>query len=151
MIAAGFSHLECAAAGERLTPYHLQAEIAATHISTQRHQDTPWARILELYDLLYDLQPTPVIALNRAIALGKAQGAAAGLAALQSMPLDESLERYPFLPTACGEFLRTLGREQEALSCFTRALELARTQPEQRFLERKLAQLRPRAERDPLS
>ena len=141
MISLGLMHLEQAAAGERLTPYHLQAEIAAIHVSAARPEDTPWRRILELYDLLRDMQPTAVVLLNRAIALGKIEGPAAGLAALKSIPRDESPERYPFLPAAEGEFLRNLGRTDEAAACFERALELARTQPERRFIGRKLADL----------
>ncbi len=142
MIGLGFRHLEQAASGERLTAYHLQAEIAAIHVSTVRPDDTPWQRILELYDLLRDLQPTAVVLLNRAIALGKVSGPAAGLAALKSIPPDDILERYPFLPTAEGEFLRALGRHDDAATCFARAFELARTEPEQRFIGRKLADLR---------
>jgi len=139
MISIGLLHLEQAAAGERLTPYHVQAEIAAIHAATADAEDTPWERILELYDLLRDMQPTAVVLLNRAIALGKISGPAAGLAALNGIPREEDLERYPFLPAAEGEFLGKLGRTAEAAACFEHALALARTQPERRFISRKLA------------
>jgi RNA polymerase sigma-70 factor, ECF subfamily len=142
LIARGLAHLERAAAGERLTPYHLQAEIAAIHVATAHPQDTPWQRILELYDLLREAQPTAVVLLNRAIALGKVNGPAAGLAALADIPCDASLQRYPFLATAEGEFLRGLGRSEDAEVSFARALKLARTEPEHRFVARKLAELR---------
>lgn len=142
MIAQGLLHLERAATGERLTPYHLQAEIAALHVATPRAEATPWTRILELYDLLQQMQPNAVVALNRAIALGKVEGPAAGLAALKSIAPDERLERYPFVPAAEAEFLRGLGRYHEAASCFERALTLARTEPERRFIGRRLTELR---------
>lgn len=142
MIAHGLAHLEGAGAGERLTPYHLQAEIAAIHIASAHPADTPWQRILELYDLLRQVQPTAVVSLNRAIALGKVKGSAAGLAELKEIPRDQTLERYPFLATAEGEFLRGLGQSAEAEACFARALELARTEPEHRFIARKLAEVR---------
>src|SRR4029078_13558549 len=93
MIGLGFRHLEQAASGERLTAYHLPAEIAAIHVSTVRPDDTPWQRNLELYDLLRDLQPTAVVLLNRAIALGKVSGPAAGLAALTRMRTADHRER----------------------------------------------------------
>ncbi len=142
MIALGLFHLEQAAAGERLTAYHLQAEIAAMHASTIDPDGTPWHRILELYDLLCDMQPSAVVLLNRAIALGKVEGPAAGLSALRDIALDTSLERYPFLPAAEGEILRRLGRTAEAADCFERALDLARTEPERRFIGRRLASVR---------
>lgn len=142
MISLGLLHLGQAAAGERLTPYHVQAEIAAIHVASAQPETTPWARILELYDLLREMQPSAVVLLNRAIALGKVEGPAAGLAALKSIPRDTALERYPFLPTAEAEFLRNLGRVDDAAACFARALELARTEPEQRFILRKLTDLR---------
>jgi RNA polymerase sigma factor (sigma-70 family) len=142
MISLGLLHLERAAAGDRLTPYHLQAEIAAIHIATAHPDATPWHRILELYDLLQELQPTAVVQLNRAIALGKVDGPAAGLAALEAIEPDSRLERYPFLPAAEGEFLRCLGRFGAAAERFERALELARTEPERRFIGRKLTELR---------
>jgi RNA polymerase sigma factor (sigma-70 family) len=146
MISLGLQHLLHAAAGERLTPYHLQAEIAAIHVAAAHPEETPWERILELYDLLRDMQPTAVVSLNRAIALGKVKGPAAGLAALKSIPNDDALQRYPFLPAAEGEFLRNLDRIDDAEACFVRALQLARTEPEQRFIGRKLADLRSRSE-----
>jgi RNA polymerase sigma-70 factor (ECF subfamily) len=142
MIAQGLLQLERAACGERLTAYHLQAEIAALHAATSRYDATPWDRILELYDLLRKMQPTTVVSLNRAIALGKVRGPLAGLAALESIRLDEHGVRYPFLPAAQGEFLRELGRRDEAAVSFEQALALARTDPERRFIARKLAELR---------
>lgn len=142
MISLGLLHLERAAAGDRLTPYHLQAEIAAIHVATPHPDATPWVRILELYDLLRELQPTAVVQLNRAIVLGKVEGAGAGLAALEAIEPDSRLERYPFLPAAQGEFLRRLGRVGEAAERLGHALDLARTEPERRFIGRKLADLR---------
>ena len=141
MISLGFKQLERAATGDQLTSYHLQAEIAAIHVAVLHSDDTPWKRILELYDLLMGMQPSAVVMLNRTIALGKLDGPAAGLAALKEIPFEPALASYPFLPVAEGEFLCSLGRSSAALICFARALELARTEPEQRFIMRKIAEI----------
>ena len=141
MIAHGLLHMEQAASGDRLTSYHLQAEIAAIHALSTRPGDTPWTRILELYDLLSAMQPSAVVLLNRAIALGKVRGPAAGLAELRALPNDDTLRRYPFLPVAQAEFLRALGDHASAVAYLDQALALARTDPEHRFILRKRADL----------
>jgi RNA polymerase sigma-70 factor (ECF subfamily) len=95
-----------------------------------------------LYDLLREKQPTPVVLINRAVAVAHVQGPAAGLEALKEIPVDDLLERYPFLHAAEGEFHRRLGHSAEAEISFQRALEFARTEPQRRFLERRLAAMR---------
>ena len=142
MIHLGLAHLEQAARGEKLSPYHLQAEIAAIHSTTEQFTLTNWENILALYDLLREKQPTPVVLLNRAIAVAQVDGPAAGLDALKDIAVDDQIERYPFLHAAEGEFHRRLGQRREAEISLRRALEYARTEPQQRFLLRKLAGLR---------
>jgi RNA polymerase sigma factor (sigma-70 family) len=142
MIHLGLLHLERAARGDKLSVYHLQAEIAATHSTTEHFTLTNWENILALYDLLREKQPTPVVLINRAIALAQIEGPLAGLNALKAIPVDSQLERYPFLHAAEGEFHRRLGHLSEAEISFHRALDFARTEPQQRFLLRKLAALR---------
>ena len=88
--------------------------------------------------MLQERQPTPVVLINRAIALAQVKGPAAGLDALKMIPADTPLQRYPFLLIAEGEFHLRLGHLGEAALCFRRAAELARTEPEQRFIQRKL-------------
>ena len=142
MIHLGLLHLQQAARGEKLSAYHLQAEIAATHSTTESFTLTNWENILALYNLLREKQPTPVVLINRAVAVAQVEGPAAGLCALRAIPVDSQVERYPFLHAAEGEFHRRLGHCSEAEVSFQRALEFARTEPQQRFLLRKLAALR---------
>jgi RNA polymerase sigma-70 factor (ECF subfamily) len=135
----GLLHLEQAARGDKLTAYHLQAEIAAMHSTTEHFTLTNWENILALYDLLREKQPTPVVLINRAVAVAQIKGPAAGLAELKAIPVDSQLERYPFLHAAEGEFHRRLGHSGKAQISFRRALDFARTEPQRRFLLRKLA------------
>ena len=138
----GLMHLGNAAKGEQLSSYHLQAEIAAIHSTTEHFTLTNWENILGLYDLLRDLQPTPVVLINRAVAVAQVNGPEAGLLALKAIQVDGQLERYLFLHAAEGEFHRRLGHSAEAEASFLRALDFARAEPQQRFLLRKLAGLR---------
>jgi RNA polymerase sigma factor (sigma-70 family) len=142
MIHLGLAHLAQAGHGDRLSAYHLQAEIAAMHSTTEHFTLTNWKHILALYDLLCEKQPTPVVLINRAIAMAQVKGPAAGLDALKAIPVDDQLGRYIFLHSAEGEFHRQLGNSTEAEASFHRALACARTEPQQRFLLRKLAALR---------
>lgn len=141
MIHRGLQQLDLAAQGERLSVYHLQAEIAAVHAMAEDYAATDWERILTLYDLLREIQPTPVVLINRAVAVSHVHGAAAALEALRAIPLNEQTERYRFLPAAEGEFQRQLGQTEEAVMLFRRALAFAQSEPERRFLERKLETL----------
>ena len=114
-------------------PYLLQAAIAALHAEPQ----TDWAQIVALYTRLLELTGSPVVALNRAVALAEAEGPVTGLAATAKLELED----YHYLHATRGEFLRRLGRVDEARSAFERALELVRSDSERRFLERRLASL----------
>src|SRR5258708_12448778 len=142
MIHLALLHLEQAARGDKLSAYHLQAEIAAMHSTTEHFTLTNWENILALYDLLREKQPTPVVLINRAVAVAQVKGPAAGLNALNAIPLHRQPERYPSLPAAAAQFHRRLGHSTEAEISFHRALDFARTEPQQRFLLRKLAALR---------
>jgi RNA polymerase sigma-70 factor (ECF subfamily) len=142
MIHAGLAQLPLAGRGDHLSAYHLQAGIAAIHSTTEHFTLTNWQAILALYDLLCERQPTPVVLINRAIALAQTQGPAAGLEALRAIPADEQLGRYLFLHSAQGEFYRRLGHAKEAEQAFHRAMACVSTEPQQRFLLRKLAMLR---------
>jgi RNA polymerase sigma-70 factor (ECF subfamily) len=137
LIALGFAHLERAASGEELTVWHLRAEIASLHAMAATAADTDWARIAAIYEQLSALDPSPVVELARAVAIGRAEGAAAGLAALPT------IAGSPYAEAARGVFLAELGRRDEAQTHFHRALGLARTTPERRLMERRLAGLQP--------
>jgi RNA polymerase sigma-70 factor, ECF subfamily len=116
-------------------PYQVQAAIAAVHSVAATAADTDWARIVALYDTLVALAPTPVAALNRAVALGERDGPVAGLAALE--PLAEALDGYHLLHAARGDALERLGRSDEAAAAFDRALSLTTNAAEADLLRRR--------------
>lgn len=134
----GFQFLDKASRGQEVSAYHLEAGIAALHCVAPTYETTEWARILELYDILYRLKPSPIVALNRAIALGHARGPDEGLAELEKIPDPGKLRDYPFYPAAQGEFHLRAGRPAEAGKYFARALQLARSRAETEFFERKV-------------
>jgi len=142
LVAEGLRWLDRAAEGDALTPWHVEAAIAASHAAAPSFDATDWARIRRLYDLLWRLDPSPVVALNRAIAIGMADGAEAGLRALGALAAgdeQERLARQPFLPAALAEFERRAGRPERAAAHLEAALALARNPPEEVLLRRKLA------------
>jgi RNA polymerase sigma-70 factor (ECF subfamily) len=116
--------------------YQLQAAIVAVHALAASYAATDWAEIVELYDRLLALQPTPVVALNRALALAELRGPAAGLAAIE--PLGDRLDGYHLFHAARGELLRRLGRDAEAREADRRALALTDNPAEQRLLRERL-------------
>jgi predicted RNA polymerase sigma factor len=120
-------------------PYVLQAAIAAEHARAPRAEDTDWTRIVSLYDALRMIDSSPVIELNRAVAVAMADGPELGLAELERI---EDLDRYHLLHSSRGELLRRVGRQAEASVSFRRALELATNPAERRLLERRLAEVR---------
>lgn len=139
LIAEGLRRLDRSAEGEALTAWHLEAAIAARHAAAAGFAETDWASIRDLYDLLVRLRPTPVVALNRAIAVGMAEGPEAGLRALAEIEDRERLARYPFLPAAAAEFELRAGRPERAARLLRDALRLVRNPAEGAVLARKLA------------
>lgn len=138
LIGKGLGYLENAWAGQMVSEYLVEASIAGLHCSAKTYADTEWGKILELYNLLYHLKPTPVVALNRAIALGKAEGLEKGLEELKNIPGAEKLKEYPFYPAALGEFYLLAGKPQEAECHFAEAVKQSRNESERAFFERKL-------------
>jgi RNA polymerase sigma factor (sigma-70 family) len=138
LIGKGLEYLERAWAGQTVSEYLVEASIAGLHCSAKSYVETEWAKILELYDLLYHLKPTPVVALNQAIALGKAEGLEKGLEALKNLPGADKLKEYPFYPAALGEFHLLAGRLKEAGAYFAEAVKQSRNKSEKLFFERKL-------------
>ncbi|MGE5186196.1 MAG: RNA polymerase sigma factor [Acidobacteriota bacterium] len=120
-------------------PYALQAAIAALHAQAARADDTDWPQIAALYDELYRRAPAPVVALNRAVAVAMAHGPDAGLALIE--PLREPLASYHLMHASRADLLRRLGRTGEAIAAYREALALAGSEPERRFLAKRLAQL----------
>jgi predicted RNA polymerase sigma factor len=118
--------------------YALQAAIAAVHAQSPTWTDTDWHEILALYGVLASVWPSPVVALNRAVAVGFAEGAEAGLAALDALAGERQLAGYGYFPAARADFLRRLGRIEEARSAYAEALELTGNTVEQTFLAARL-------------
>ena len=137
-IARGLACLERAGRMERAGPYQLQAAIAACHARAPAWETTDWPRIVAQYRALLELSPSPVVELNLAVAIGLADGPAAGLAALDRVR-DPALRDYHLLPAARADFLRRLGRAPEAAAEYRRALGLADNAREQAFLAARLA------------
>jgi RNA polymerase sigma-70 factor, ECF subfamily len=123
-------------------PYALQAAIVAVHCQAARAEDTDWAQIVGLYDVLQRLQPSPIVSLNRAVAVGMLEGPRPALALLDALAADGALNGYHLLHAARADFLRRMGASAEAAQSYTRALELATNASERRFLERRLAEVR---------
>ncbi len=127
--------------GRPAGPYRLQAEIAAVHSTAATPDGTDWARIVGLYDALLQLQDSPVIALNRAVAIGFRDGPEAGLTALEQVQADQRLVGYHLIPAVRADLLRRAGRTSSAIQAYREALDQARTAAERRFLHRRLREL----------
>ena len=134
----GFEALERAGDG----PYAVQAAIAACHARAVRYEDTDWAAIAALYDRLMTLTPSPVIALNRAVAVSMAQGPAAGLALVDALVDEPALRDYHLLPSVRGDLLERLSRREEACAEFERAASMARNARERELLLERVARAR---------
>ena len=122
-------------------PFALQAAIATVHCQSARSEDTDWPQIVRLYDLLERVQPTPVVALNRAVAVAMAYGPRQGLALIDALAADGDLDNYHPLHAARADLLRRLGSSSEAAESYRRALELVSNESERRFLERRLREV----------
>ncbi|HTW87434.1 MAG TPA: RNA polymerase sigma factor [Candidatus Binataceae bacterium] len=128
-------------------PYAVQAAIAAVHARARRAADTDWREIARLYAYLLSLRPSPVIALNRAVAVAMAYGPEQGLELIDAIEADGELRGYHLLPAARADLLRRMERWSEAAAVYRNALALAQNNPERRFLERRLAEAEKRAAR----
>ncbi len=118
--------------------YALQAAIAAEHCKSRRADDTDWRRIVQFYDLLQQVQPDPVISLNRAVALAMADNPEAALATVNQLTASGELDQYHLLHATRADLLRRMGRPEEAAKSYERALMLVTNESERRFLERRL-------------
>jgi RNA polymerase sigma-70 factor (ECF subfamily) len=136
LIGQGLLHLAEAAHGTELSEFHLQAGIAAIHCTAPDYASTDWAHILQHYDVLLRLKPSPVVALNRAVAVAHLQGPQAGLEAIATLPQRDRLETHYLLHAVTGELHWRLGDERAAAESFRRALALAHVGPEQAHLAR---------------
>jgi RNA polymerase sigma-70 factor (ECF subfamily) len=139
-IAEGIALLERALASRRFGPYTLQAAIAAVHAEARTAAATDWAQIVGLYDVLLRVDPSPMVELNRAAAVAMRDGPAAGLALIDALLDRGELRDYVHAHAARADLYRRLGKKEEARGSYRRALELARAEPQRRFLERRLGE-----------
>jgi RNA polymerase sigma-70 factor (ECF subfamily) len=150
LIDEGTALVERALTSGRFGPYALQAAIVAVHAESARSEETDWGQIVALYDVLARVDPSPVIELNRAVAVAMRDGPSEGLGLIDAILARGDLLEYQPAHAARADLCRRLGRDDEAGASYRRALELTRQQPERRFLEGRLGQLQeqlPRARR----
>lgn len=140
-IDAGMTLLTATRSAEQVGPYQLQAAIAACHSIATTAADTDWERIAALYRQLAVLMPSPVVELNRAVAVGMADGPEAALPLVDALVAQGALRDYHLLPAIRADLLRRMGRSGEALDAYRAALALVSTDPERRFLLRRIADL----------
>jgi RNA polymerase sigma factor (sigma-70 family) len=135
LIARGEDFLSRAATGSELSPYHVEAAIASVHCNARSAYETDWKQLVWLYDVLFGLEPSPVVALNRAIAIAERDGPERGIEAIAGIPQPERLASYPFFAAALGELEYRAGRVDRARTHFEAAVALARSPMERRFLQ----------------
>lgn len=140
LIALGFHYFTRSVAGKQVSKYHAQAAIAATYARSATGAPTNWATILELYEGLVAIDPSPVVVMNRAVVVAKVRGAAAGLQAIEHLDGRRELASYYLLLALRGHLLLELGRGAEAADSFRSSLDCRCSEPERRFLKRKLEQ-----------
>lgn len=141
LIAEGCHLVETALSSRRFGPYCLQAAIAAVHAEAVRAEDTDWPQIVGLYDVLLRVEPSPVVELNRAVAVAMRDGPQAGLALIEALLARGELADYPLAYAARGELCARLGQRDQALAAWGRALALTRQGAERRHIERRIAEL----------
>ena len=139
LIAEGERLFDLSASGPELTEYHVEAAIAWAHTSAQRSEDTDWQMIISLYDKLMEIRPSPIVALNRAIAVGQQNGPQRGLEEIRAIAGADRLSSYPFYHAALGEFELRTGGPDPAREHFQAALALARNPMERQFYQQRIA------------
>jgi RNA polymerase sigma-70 factor (ECF subfamily) len=140
-IAAGTELVEKALRSRQFGPYTLQAAIAAVHAEASRPEATDWPQIAELYAVLFNARPSPVVELNWAVAVAMRDGPEQGLTLVQEILDRGDLQDYHLAHATRADLCRRLGRTEEALNSYRRARALTRQEPEQRFLDRRIAEL----------
>jgi RNA polymerase sigma-70 factor (ECF subfamily) len=140
-IAEGSALAERALSSRRLGPYALQAAIAAVHAEALTPEATDWAQIVGLYGVLAQIEPSPVVELNRAVAVAMRDGPAAGLTLIEAILGGGELGDYALAHAARADLCRRLGRTAEAVAAYERALALTEQAPQRRFIERRLVEL----------
>jgi RNA polymerase sigma-70 factor (ECF subfamily) len=138
LVAEGLTFLDLSAKGAELTEYHIEAAIAAVHARAFSAEDTDWKTIVMLYDKLFAMRPSPIVALNRAIAVAQDQGPERGIDEINAIADSARLARYPFYAAALGELEWRRGRREVSIEHFRAALSLARNPKEQEFFNQRV-------------
>lgn len=141
LIALGFHHFDLSIGGREISPLHVEAAIAATHTRSATPEETDWKLVLTLYDQLMQLKPSPVVALNRSVAVARVHGALAALAELERLNHEPALRNYYLLPAVRGQLLAELNQHGAAIAAYRQALALSCNAPERRFLLHRIDQL----------
>jgi RNA polymerase sigma-70 factor (ECF subfamily) len=143
LLSLGFHHFDLSMTGDEVSEFHVQAAIAATHARATDLQAMDWPAILRLYDQLLEINASPIVRLNRAVAVSRVRGAAAALQIIEPLEEDPKLRNYYLRLAVRGHLLLELGRRDEARTCFEKALECQCSEPERRFLRKKLTSVPP--------
>jgi RNA polymerase sigma-70 factor (ECF subfamily) len=141
LIREGIELINQAVMSGRLGAYTLQAAIASVHAVADSVQNTRWDLIIGYYDMLLSINPSPVIELNRAIALGMYEGSEAGLTVINNLLKEGRLDSYHLIYSAKADFSNRLGLKDEAVKAYKKAIELTRQEPERRYLENRLSEI----------
>jgi predicted RNA polymerase sigma factor len=139
LISEGLNYFDLAASGPSISEYHIEAAISSVHAIATRLEDTDWDEIVSLYDKLMTIHPSPIVALNRAIALAQRDGPERGLEEIDSIADADRLQSYPFYAAALGELELRRGQYDSASAHFLTAIGLARNEMERRFLKQRLS------------
>src|SRR5216683_1312612 len=139
LVSEGLNYLDLAASGPSITEYHIEAAISSVHVIATRLEDTDWDEIVSLYDMLMTIHPSPIVALNRAIAIAQRDGPERGLEEIDSIADADRLQSYPFYAAALGELELRRGQYDSASAYFLTAIGLARNEMERRFLKQRLS------------
>lgn len=142
LIRQGLWHLERASEGEELTPYHLEAGIAAYHTTAKSYEKTDWGAIVRLYDQLLALNPSPIVMLNHAVAVWRWQGPRAAFGIVQKLAGESTLREYYLLHAVQAQLWSELNETRRAAACYRKALRCQCSEPERRFLIKKLEEIR---------
>jgi RNA polymerase sigma-70 factor, ECF subfamily len=140
LVTFGFHELERSAEGDEITPYHVQAALASVHAQAKNDASTDWPTVLSLYDQLLELSPSPIVALNRTVALAKVRGPEEALREIDSLQDQEVLRTYYLLHAVRGLLLKRMKVQTDAAAAFRQALECPCSEPERMFLQRMLAE-----------
>ncbi len=142
VIAEGRVLVEKALRQQRPGPYQMQAAIAAVHCEAESAEDTDWQQIAELYHILERYQPSPVVTLNRAVAVAQVQGAEAGMALLQTIEQSPEMQRYHYFYSALGALLAEAYQTEQAMRAYTKALSLTPNPRERTAIQKKIAAIK---------